>query len=143
MKRLKLLTNIGTADRDKLGLKETQEGKTVSVNDAVAKELLQRGWASEDGVRPAPEARPPTRQASDAPAGVSIPSDAKIVGGADSGGDVEEVDDADESPVSGDNAGDAIDQISRMKSRDKLQHIVNSDPRATVKKAAQDRLGAL
>jgi hypothetical protein len=50
---------------------------------------------------------------------------------------------ADESPVSADNAHEAIDQISRMRSPDKLQAIIDTDTRPTVKKAAKDRLDAL
>lgn len=56
---------------------------------------------------------------------------------------VEEGDEADASPVSDSNADEAIEQIGRMRSRDKLQHIVDNDGRVSVKKAAQERLESL
>lgn len=142
MPRLKLLLNIGTADRDRLGLKKTRDGETVSVSEAVAKELLSRGWAAPEGQdAPVPSARPSTRQATDAPAAVNV----NLLGG-----DVdidEEADDedeaADESPVSASNADEAVDQISRMRKRENLQKIIDTDTRVSVKKAAQDRLASL
>jgi hypothetical protein len=57
-------------------------------------------------------------------------------GGAADGG-------ADESPLSDTNADEAIEAVGRMRSRDKLQQVVDSDPRATVKAAAQERLNEL
>jgi hypothetical protein len=50
---------------------------------------------------------------------------------------------ADESPLSDENVTDAIDLISRMKSKERLQHIVATDKRVSVQKAAQARLEAL
>jgi hypothetical protein len=50
---------------------------------------------------------------------------------------------ADSSPVSEDNAHEAIDQISRMRSPEKLQTIIDTDDRETVKRAAQKRLDEL
>ena len=52
-------------------------------------------------------------------------------------------DDGGNDPVSDLNAGDAIASIERMRSRDKLQAIVDTDQRATVKAAAEKRLGEL
>lgn len=57
--------------------------------------------------------------------------------GADDNGDEEE------SPVSNENADEAIDAISRMRSLDKLQHIIDTDPRKTVQEAAFKRLEAI
>jgi hypothetical protein len=51
--------------------------------------------------------------------------------------------DADESPLSDENVTDALDLITRMKSKDRLQHIIANDKRATVQKAAQARLDVL
>lgn len=48
-----------------------------------------------------------------------------------------------ESPVSDTNAAEAIDSVNRMRSRDKLQHVIDNDPRATVRAAAEKRLGDL
>lgn len=141
-KRLRLLLNIGTADATKLGLKETREGKVVSVSDDVGKILTDHGWAAPEGdAAPVPVAPRGGRQASNAPSGLNLPTDTKIVGGADSGGTVEEVDET--SPVSDDNADVAIDKIGRMTSRENLQAIADNDTRVTVQKAARDRLGAL
>lgn len=138
MKKLKLLLNIGTADKEKLGLKETQEGKTVSVGEKVAQELLSRGWAAPEGEdAPVASAVKPSRQATAAPAGVPV----AIRDDDDSAGDTSS--DADTSPVSASNATEAIDQIGRMRSRDRLQHVVDNDPRMTVKDAARKRLAAL
>jgi hypothetical protein len=139
-KSLKLLINIGTADQQRLALKKNKEGDIVTVEDAVAKELLTRGWAThKDSDAPAPEARPSRKQATEAPAGVPK---IDIAGGAvdiDGGDD----DDADTSPVSESNAGEAADQISRMRSRDRLQEIIDRDPRVSVKEAARKRLATL
>lgn len=52
-------------------------------------------------------------------------------------------DDADASPLSDTDATHAIDQISRMRSRDRLQHVIDSDKRTTVQDAARKRLEAL
>jgi hypothetical protein len=54
-----------------------------------------------------------------------------------------EGDDADTSPVSGDNVSEAVDQIARMRSKDKLQAIADNDDRVTVKDAAKARLQEL
>lgn len=51
--------------------------------------------------------------------------------------------DADESPVSDTNADEAIESIGRMRSKDRLQHVIDNDKRSTVKEAAQKRLEAL
>lgn len=50
---------------------------------------------------------------------------------------------ADESPLSDTNADEAIEAVGRMRSRDRLQHVVDNDKRATVKAAAQKRLDEL
>jgi hypothetical protein len=141
-KKLRLLLNIGSADQQRLQLKENQEGKTVTVSEPVAKELLTRGWAtSTDSDAPAPEARPSRKQATEAPAGVPK---IDIAGGqVDMDDDDDDDDSADTSPVSASNADEAIDQIGRMRSKERLQSIVASDPRTTVKEAARKRLGAL
>lgn len=49
----------------------------------------------------------------------------------------------DASEVANLNAGDATDKISRMQSQEKLQHIVDTDTRKTVKEAATKRLEEL
>lgn len=157
MPKLTLLLNIGTADAEKLGLdhpEETREGATISVTQKVADEMLKRGWAVAEGedARAVSARNPaePQPQATAAPAGIPVaiterPGTAKAkaaprgAGGVPSG----EEPDADASPVSTDNAPDAIDQISRMKSPEKLKAIADNDPRATVKAAAQKRLGEL
>lgn len=156
MKKLRLLLNIGTADRDKLGLKETlvtetrdgrptkvkrgtQEGDTVTVSDAVAKEMLARGWAELASGEPSNVPLAPPKQATEAPAGITVPPDAAV-------SDEEEAaaaEEADASPVSDENAHDAIDQISRIRSRDKLQSIIDNDKRQSVQDAARTRLAAL
>lgn len=46
-----------------------------------------------------------------------------------------------ESPVKEENASDAIDKIGRMTSREKLEEIVRTEDRTTVKAAAEKRLG--
>lgn len=49
----------------------------------------------------------------------------------------------DHSPVSAKNAAEAIEQIGNMRSKEKLQHIIDNDPRVTVKDAATQRLAAI
>lgn len=50
---------------------------------------------------------------------------------------------ADNSPVSDSNAADAINQIGKMRSRDRLQHIIDNDQRVTVQDAAKRRLAEI
>lgn len=50
------------------------------------------------------------------------------------------VDEAVESPVSASTADEAKDRISRMRSVEKLQEVIASDPRVTVVEAARKRL---
>lgn len=137
MKKLKLLLNIGTADKEKLGLKETREGQTVTVGDKVAEELLSRGWAALEGQNaPAPSARP-GRQATAAPAGIPV----AIVD--DEAGDAEESDADETSPIADLNADEAVEAVGRMRSRDKLQHVIDNDTRVSVQNAAKQRLSQL
>lgn len=49
----------------------------------------------------------------------------------------------DESPVSDSNADEAIASIALMRSRDKLQHIIDNDKRVTVVDAAKKRISQL
>lgn len=50
---------------------------------------------------------------------------------------------AEESPVSDTNADEAVEAVGRMRSREKLQHVIDNDKRASVKAAAQQRLTEL
>jgi hypothetical protein len=50
---------------------------------------------------------------------------------------------AEESPVSQENAREAVAAISTMRSKDKLQHIVDNDTRDSVKDAARKRLAEI
>jgi hypothetical protein len=45
-----------------------------------------------------------------------------------------------ESPVEGESANEAKDEISRMRSKEKLQDIADNDPRPTVRASATKRL---
>jgi hypothetical protein len=49
----------------------------------------------------------------------------------------------DDSPVSDTNADEAIEQVGRMRSKDRLQHVIDNDKRSTVQDAARKRLEAL
>lgn len=49
----------------------------------------------------------------------------------------------DESPISDTNVAEAVEQIGNMRSKDKLQHIIDNDPRVPVKDAAKKRLASL
>lgn len=67
MKTLRLLLNIGKRDAQRLGLKETLAGKSVTVEPDAADEMVRRGWAVEpdrdrdhDHDAPALEAVPTT-----------------------------------------------------------------------------------
>jgi len=51
--------------------------------------------------------------------------------------------DSDDSPVCDKNVPEAVQQISRMLSKDKLQHIIDSDQRSTVQEAARKRLAVI
>jgi hypothetical protein len=50
---------------------------------------------------------------------------------------------ADDSPVSDTNADEAIEAIGRMRSADKLKHVIDNDKRVSVKEAARKRLDEL
>ena len=53
-------------------------------------------------------------------------------------------DDSDEvSPVSEENAHEAIEKIGRMTSKPRLQHVIDNDKRSTVQEAARKRLEAI
>lgn len=52
-------------------------------------------------------------------------------------------DTADTSPLSDEDAAHAIDQIGRMRSKDRLQSVIDADKRKTVQDAAKARLEAL
>jgi hypothetical protein len=59
---VKLKLNIGTNDARKFNLLERDAGKTVSVDDTVAGELVKRGWGVvEDGGKPDVKAHRPGR----------------------------------------------------------------------------------
>jgi hypothetical protein len=51
--------------------------------------------------------------------------------------------DDDDSPLSDSNVDEAIESISRMRSRERLQHVVDNDSRVSVKNAARKRLESL
>ena len=51
--------------------------------------------------------------------------------------------DPDASPLSKENVAEAVDHISRMRSRERLQEVASNDTRAQVKAAAQKRLAEL
>jgi hypothetical protein len=138
--RLKLTRSIGSEDLKKLGLHNHEndpnaakaakvyvEGSVHDFKNDTAETLLKRnlGEQTNEPVTEHPETlhAVPVRPTITAPA--------------------PETTEADESPVSADNAHEAIDQISRMRSPDKLRAIIDTDTRPTVKKAAQDRLDAL
>ncbi len=154
MPQVKLLVNIGSADAVKLGLDfpdECREGETVDVGEKVAAELLKRGWAVAEGedARAVAARNPaePQQQASAAPSGILAPiieeSGTRRGRKAKAAPAEGEESDADTSPLSEENATDAIDHISRMRSRERLQQIAANDKRDTVKAAAQKRLGEL
>lgn len=50
---------------------------------------------------------------------------------------------ADDSPLSDENQTDALEMIGRMRSKDRLAHIISNDKRPAVQKAAQGRLDEL
>jgi hypothetical protein len=142
MKKLKLLVNIGSVDAKKLGLKETREGQTVSVDDKFVDIMLKNGWASPEGkapVRGAGPAKPLPERMPDDPAAL-LPDEEP--GTVTEEGEAED-EGGEESPLSDSNATDAIEQISRMRSQEKLQHVIDNDPRSTVKDAARKRLADL
>jgi hypothetical protein len=57
-RKVTLTTNIGTVDAGRLDLKETEAGKTVSVSDEAAAELVRRGWATEEQSEKSPRGKP-------------------------------------------------------------------------------------
>jgi hypothetical protein len=56
---------------------------------------------------------------------------------------VAQADEGAEDPVADMNATDAVEAIGRMRSKEKVQAIVDGDQRATVKAAAEKRLAEL
>jgi hypothetical protein len=70
-KRVKLALNIGIPDARKYGLTEVREGKVVSVEDAAARELIAKGWASEPD-EPSPQSAPAEGVEAEAPEPVDL-----------------------------------------------------------------------
>jgi hypothetical protein len=153
--KLKMQLNLGTADAEKLGLDpdDCKDGQTVTVGSkAVADELLKRGWAVAEGddARSVQARNPaePQPQATNAPAGINVaitdnPGTATVRTKRGAAASAAAESDADTSPLSDSNADEAIDQIGRMRSRDKLQHVVDNDTRVSVQNAARERLKVL
>jgi hypothetical protein len=72
-KRVKLALNIGINDAKRYGLTEVREGKVVSVEDAAARELIGKGWASEPD-EPSPQSAPAEGAEAEAPEPVDLDS---------------------------------------------------------------------
>ena len=110
-------SNLGSVDAKKVGLDHTkcQRGDTVDLTKEQAEALLAKYKAI---IEPADA----VRGVAPAPAVRGVPE---------------------ESPVSDTNASEAIDAIGRMTSKDKLQHVIDNDPRVTVKEAAKKRVASL
>lgn len=125
-------TNLGSIDAKKLGLdhKKCQSGKSLDVTKDVAEALQKMGVAvpEEDAT-----SDPLIQSARGVPdAEVTGVAEAPAVKGVEEG-----------SPVSNENAAEAIADIGNMRSKEKLQHIIDNDPRVTVKDAAKKRLASL
>jgi hypothetical protein len=129
-------TNLGTIDAKKFGLdyKKCQKAMTVDVSADLAAELKERNL-----VLSPEEAK--NDELIQSALGVSKEEFTKTVKGEAKSPAIKGVEE--ESPVSNENAAEAIADIGNMRSKEKLQHIVDNDPRVTVKEAAKKRLASL
>lgn len=125
-----ILRNVGKHDLDALGVNDELRAKfteqsVVDVPNDLGHALIERKLAESgstvQGIAP-PAPLQGTPQQPTQPEGQS---------------------EAGESPVKEDSAADAIDAISRMTSREKLEAIVAHDSRVTVQNAAKARLSNL
>lgn len=114
--KLTILRNLGKNDRDLVGgdVSKFREGAEVDVDNETAKRLMDRDLA-----KPASGTLRAVPAASDVTTG------------------------DDTSEVANLNVPEATDRISRMTSREKVQHIASTDTRDGVKKAAEKRLQEL
>jgi hypothetical protein len=118
MPKVIVLRNLGSAYHKQHGIplhdgKQLEEGKEYDVTNDVAKTLFQDKLAEPAGTF----------------RGVAGPAPIHGV--------------PEESPVSDSNADEAITQIGTMRSKDKLQHIIDNDKRVTVVDAAKKRIAQL
>lgn len=116
--KYKFTSNLGSEDALAVGLdfKECTQGSVVDVPDEAAKSLLEKYPALLE------EPEKSLKAIAKEPAVVGVPE---------------------ESPVHDEGAREAIDEISRMTSKPKLQHIIDNDKRKTVVAAAKERLASL
>src|SRR5688572_9013883 len=158
---LELVTNVGFIDQEKYGLPEevvNNEGAIVTVDERVANILTKvlnvarPPEAKKDhdeavhrqavqAVLPAVKARLAREEAEKEAEAMLRGGHTRVGVGRQKPGPPSS--EADESPLSETNASEAIDQISRMRNQDKLNSIVSTDSRPTVKAAAQKRLDEL
>lgn len=126
--------NVGTIDAHKHGLdhKKCQIAMDANVSESAADALLASGVAVDARKADDDELIVSHREEQAKKATVKAVAKAPEIKG------VEE-----ESPVSQSNADEAIASIATMRSKDKLQHIIDNDTRVTVKEAAKKRLAAL
>ena len=115
MPKVTFRTNVGIADAKKLGLDHTksQFGMTLDASTELAETLDKQGLIYPLSMKAVPQT-----------------AELKAVP-------------PEESSVSSSNATEAISQISRMRSKERLEEIIVNDPRATVQSAAQKRLEEL
>jgi hypothetical protein len=148
--KIVMRVNLGSIDAKAHGLDHSklQQGMEADVSKGAAEWLIKEGHAvpaSKVVKEPDPPA-PVVNVAAVAPRpavrGIpQVADDVKADKPSDDEGDEGEGDD--ESPVHDIPANEAIDKISRMRTKERLEHIANNDQRPTVKAAAEKRLGEI
>jgi hypothetical protein len=118
--KVKILRNIGSVDLRKLGATDRDdllEKAVVDVPNDLGQALIELKLAEPPNVRgvgPAPSVRGVTEEQEE-----------------------------EESPVDGLNVTEAVPKVLAMRSKEKLQHIIDNDKRATVVEAAKKRIAEL
>lgn len=136
--KLSILRSIGRQDVKKFGVPPLQEGDVYEATAKEADVLLNKMKVAQPYD---PETAKRKVQAVPVATAVrNVPARPAVQTGVAPQRQSDQDEGNDESPVADENAPDAIDRISRMRSKDRLQEIADTDPRVSVQEAAKKRL---
>jgi hypothetical protein len=144
--KVKLLLNIGWQDAEAIGLhdftaEELAEGAIIEVDEVQSDKMVNRMKCAavydprQEKMTAKTTKAAGTARTHFAPAEIQGDETTVVV--------EDEADEELESPLADANADEAIDRISRMRSPEKLQEVIDTDPRVTVQEAARRRLAEL
>jgi hypothetical protein len=151
----KLYVKLNIGDDDvKRGFPRAFEGDVIDVSDEnIAEQMIRNGWAETYDAETVKQ-RQEAIADRDATLLMAQVQNRKAMAEAEKRAEerlsamghhtaVKSVANPDDSPVSTSNVTEATSQIAGMRSKEKLQSIVDNDPRSTVKEAAKRRIAEL